>query len=120
MGNVEGRDIIQGACDVVVCDGFVGNVLLKFYESVAQFIIGFLKKEFHEAGEKIDLEEVFRVLDYAEYGGAPLLGVGGISIICHGESSSRAIRNALGVAARAVRSNMVTHIARELAAPEPS
>ena len=120
VGNVEGRDIIQGACDVVVCDGFVGNVLLKFYESVAQFIIGFLKKEFHEAGEKIDLEDVFRVLDYAEYGGAPLLGVGGISIICHGESSSRAIRNALGVAARAVRSNMVTHIARELAAPEPS
>jgi glycerol-3-phosphate acyltransferase PlsX len=120
VGNVEGRDIIQGACDIVVCDGFVGNVLLKFYESVAELIIGFLRKELRQAHEQIDLEEVFRVLDYAEYGGAPLLGVGGVSIICHGESSSRAIRNALGVAARAVRSEMVTHIARELAAPQPS
>jgi glycerol-3-phosphate acyltransferase PlsX len=120
VGNVEGRDIIQGACDVVVCDGFVGNVLLKFYESVAEFVIGMLTKEYRQAGEKMDLKEVFRVLDYAEYGGAPLLGVGGISIICHGESPPRAIRNALGAAARAVRSGMVTHIARELAVPEPS
>ena len=118
VGNVEGRDIIQGVCDVVVCDGFVGNVLLKFYESVAEFTIGLLKKELRQSHEQIDLEEVFRILDYAEYGGAPLLGVGGISIICHGESSSRAIRNAIAVAAQAVRSDTVTHIARELAAPE--
>ncbi len=120
VGNIEGRDIILGACDVVVADGFVGNVLLKFYESVAEFIIGLLKKELRQAGRDLDLEDVFRVLDYAEYGGAPLLGVGGISVICHGESSPRAIQNALGVAARAVRSNMVKHIARELATPEPS
>jgi glycerol-3-phosphate acyltransferase PlsX len=120
IGNIEGRDIILGACDVVVTDGFVGNVLLKFYESVAEFIIGLLKKELRQAGRDLDLEDVFRVLDYAEYGGAPLLGVGGISVICHGESSPRAIQNALGVAARAVRSNMVKHIARELASPEPS
>ena len=117
VGNVEGRDIIQGVCDVVVCDGFVGNVLLKFYESVAQFTIGLLKKEMCDSPDELNLEEVFRILDYAEYGGAPLLGVGGVSIICHGESSARAIRNALGVAARAVRSNMVVHITRELAAP---
>jgi len=117
VGNVEGRDIIQGYCDVVVCDGFVGNVLLKFYESVAEFIIGLLKKEVRHS-DQLNLEEVFRVLDYAEYGGAPLLGVGGVSIICHGESSSRAIRNAIGAAARAVRSDMVKHIARELAVPE--
>jgi len=117
VGNVEGRDIIQGACDVVVCDGFVGNVLLKFYESVAEFIIGLLKKSVRHS-EQLNLEEVFRVLDYAEYGGAPLLGVGGVSIICHGESSSRAIRNAIAVAAQAVRSDMVNHIARELASPE--
>lgn len=114
VGNVEGRDIILGACDVLVCDGFVGNVLLKFYESVAQFIIGLLKKELRNSGESLDLDEVFRVLDYAETGGAPLLGVGGISIICHGESSPRAIRNAIRVAARAASSDMVTHIAREL------
>ena len=120
MGNVEGRDIILGVCDVVVADGFVGNVLLKFYESVAEFIVGLLKKELRAEDRTVDLEKVFRVLDYAEYGGAPLLGVGGISIICHGESSPRAVQNALGVAARAVRSSMVKHIARELATPGSS
>ncbi|MEX2471371.1 MAG: phosphate acyltransferase PlsX [Gemmatimonadota bacterium] len=114
IGNIEGRDIIRGACDVVVCDGFVGNVLLKFYESVAAFIVGLLKKELKELDREQDLEHVFRVLDYAEYGGAPLLGVGGVSIICHGGSPPKAIRNALAVAARAVRSGMVRHTARNL------
>ena len=123
VGNVEGRNIIDGVCDVIVCDGFVGNVLLKFYESVAQFIIGLLKKEIDlDAGSSLDLEAVFRVLDYSETGGAPLLGVGGVSVICHGESAPKAIRNALKVAARAVRSDMVQHSARQLAAArdEPS
>lgn len=120
VGNVEGRDIILDVCDVLVADGFVANVLLKFYESVAGFIVGLLKKELKQQDAQVDLERVFRILDYAEYGGAPLLGVGGISIICHGESSAHAIRNALGVAAQAVRANMVKHIARELGAPEPS
>ena len=115
VGNLEGRDIIQGVCDVVVCDGFVGNVLLKFYESVAEFIIGLLKEQVQNVPEQLDFNDVFRVLDYAEYGGAPLLGVGGVSMICHGESSPRAIQNALAAAARAVRSDMVDHIARELA-----
>ena len=114
IGNVEGRDIIQGGCDVVICDGFVGNVLLKFYESVAEFIIGLLRREESVARGDLDLDEVFRVLDYAEYGGAPLLGVAGVSIICHGESPPKAIRNALAVAARAVRADMVEHIAGEL------
>ncbi|MEX2466349.1 MAG: phosphate acyltransferase PlsX [Gemmatimonadota bacterium] len=115
IGNIEGRDIIRGVCDVVVCDGFVGNVLLKFYESVAAFIVGLLKKELKELGEgSQDLEHVFRVLDYSEYGGAPLLGVGGVSIICHGGSPPKAIRNALAVAAQAVRSGMVSHSASNL------
>lgn len=114
IGNIEGRDIIRGACDIVVCDGFVGNVLLKFYESVAAFIVGLLKKELKDLDRGQDLEHVFRVLDYAEYGGAPLLGVGGVSIICHGGSPPKAIRNALAVAARAVRSGMVRHTARNL------
>ena len=116
VGNVEGRDIIAGACDVLVCDGFVGNVLLKFYESVAHFIIDLLRSALRETPADLDLEEVFRVLDYSEYGGAPLLGVDGVAIICHGESPPKAIRNAVGVAARAVRSDMVAHVARELAA----
>jgi len=112
IGNVEGRDIILGACDVAVCDGFVGNVLLKFYESVAGFLVGLLKQETAGRTPSPQLENAFRVLDYAEYGGAPLLGVGGVSIICHGESPPAAIRNALAVAARAVRSEMVKHSAR--------
>lgn len=119
VGNVEGRDIIGGVCDVVVCDGFVGNVLLKFYESVAAFIIELLKKGLNGAERAgLDLERVFRVLDYAEYGGAPLLGVGGVSIICHGESTPKAIRNALAVAVRSVRSDMVRHSAEDLSAAE--
>ncbi len=118
VGNVEGRDIIQGACDVLVCDGFVGNVLLKFYESVAEFIIGLLDQEMDRLGEGVDLREVFRVLDYAEYGGAPLLGVNGVTVICHGSSPPRAIRNAIRVAVQAVESQMVDHIARELSSED--
>ena len=115
IGNIEGRDIVRGECDVIVCDGFVGNVLLKFYESVAGYIVDLLRAELDAAGEtELDLEHVFRVLDYAEYGGAPLLGLGGVSIICHGESPPKAIRNALAVAARAVRSDLVKHSAEDL------
>jgi len=114
VGNVEGRDLIGGVCDVVVCDGFVGNVLLKFFESVAGFIVSLLRKELGQVGSGDELERVFRVLDYAEYGGAPLLGVGGVPIICHGGSPPKAIRNALLVAARAVRSGMVGHSASNL------
>lgn len=114
IGNVEGRDIIRGACDVLVCDGFVGNILLKFYESVAEFTVGLLTKELSVSHAELNLDEVFRVLDYSEYGGAPLLGVNGVTIICHGQSNTKAIRNALGVAAQAVSKGMVGHIAREL------
>lgn len=114
IGNVEGRDIIGGECDVLVCDGFVGNVLLKFYESVAEFIVGLLQRETARSGTQLDVSGAFRVLDYAEYGGAPLLGVNGITIISHGSSTPRAIQNALGVAVRAVDSRMVEHMAREL------
>ncbi len=116
IGNIEGREIIRGGCDVLVCDGFNGNLILKFYESVAEFIIGILRKEMeaHHADE-LDLNEIFRFLDYEEEGGAPLLGVNGVSIIMHGSSSPKAISNALEVAARAVESSMVTHMAGELA-----
>ncbi len=114
VGNLEGRDIIHPGADVIVCDGFVGNVLLKFYESVAEFLVTLLTREIEEADVELHMDDVFQVLDYAEYGGAPLLGVNGVSIICHGESPPKAIRNAVGVAARAVSSGMVSHIAGEL------
>ena len=116
IGNIEGREIIRGGCDVLVCDGFDGNLILKFYESVAEFIIGLLRREMeaHRVDE-LQLDEIFRFLDYEEYGGAPLLGVNGVSIIMHGSSSPKAISNALEVAARAVESSMISDMAGELA-----
>lgn len=115
VGNVEGRDILNHACDVLVCDGFVGNIMLKFYESLALFLAGELGSRLGQVGLDRELEDAFRVFDYAEYGGAPLLGVNGVSVICHGGSSAKAISAAIGVAARSVRSGLVTHIARDLA-----
>ena len=114
VGNIEGRDIVGGGYDVVVCDGFVGNVLLKFYESVATLLTTRLRRGLDRSSAGDELEFVFRMLDYSETGGAPLLGVGGVSIICHGESSPTAIKNALAVAAQAVRTDMVKHSARDV------
>ena len=116
VGNVEGRDLPTGQCDrgpidVVVCDGFVGNVVLKFYEAIAPFIIGLL------AGAGIDkrtMMSALKDLDYSEHGGAPLLGVNGVSIISHGKSSPRAIMNAIKVGVRAIDSRMNEHIGRRL------
>jgi glycerol-3-phosphate acyltransferase PlsX len=116
VGNVEGRDILTGACDVVVCDGFVGNVVLKFYETVAHLFRELLEREVEsELMQSPGMRRVFKVLDYAEYGGAPLLGVRGVSIICHGSSPARAIKNAIGVALQSVKSKVDQHIAAELA-----
>ena len=117
VGNVEGRGIVEGACDVLVCDGFVGNVLLKFYESVASFIVSLLTNALGEIQSNHDLDAVFHLLDYTETGGAPLLGVNGIPIICHGGSPPKAIRNAIGVADRAARASMVSHFEKELRLP---
>jgi glycerol-3-phosphate acyltransferase PlsX len=113
VGNIEGRDVIRGSCDVLVADGFVGNVLLKFYESVMGFVHGWLTTELADAAA--DLDRLFRTFDYTEYGGAPLLGVNGVTIICHGGSPPRAIRNAVRVARQAVETKMLGHIQREVA-----
>jgi glycerol-3-phosphate acyltransferase PlsX len=119
---VEGRDILtggspRGRVDVVVCDGFVGNVLLKFYESVPALIF----KKLESSGvPKGTLAAAFQGFDYSDYGGAPLLGVNGISIISHGRSSPRAIKNAIGVALRAIESSMDQHITDKLGHGVPS
>jgi len=116
IGNVEGRDILQCNVDAVVCDGFVGNVVLKFYESVARMFVGFLKREVETevlSGEAMN--RVLTKLDYSTYGGAPLLGVRGVCIICHGRSSARAIKNAIGVALRSVETHVSQHIGADLA-----
>jgi glycerol-3-phosphate acyltransferase PlsX len=116
LGNVEGRDLPNGQCDrgpidVVVCDGFVGNVVLKFYEAIAPFIIGLLAKSGIDQGMMMG---ALKQLDYSEHGGAPLLGVNGVSIISHGKSSPRAIKNAIKVAVQAIETRMDEHIGRRL------
>jgi glycerol-3-phosphate acyltransferase PlsX len=116
LGNVEGRDLPNGACDrgpidVVVCDGFVGNVVLKFYEAIAPFIIRLLKQS---GLDERTMMSALKQLDYSEHGGAPLLGVNGVSIISHGKSSPRAIMNAIKVAVQAVDTRMDEHIGRRL------
>jgi len=108
-GNVEGRDLPAGSSDrgpfdVVICDGFVGNVVLKFYEAVSPMIVRLLGD--HPGIDPEHVRSALRALDSSEHGGAPLLGVRGVSIICHGNSSPRAIKNAIRVAVRAVESRM--------------
>jgi glycerol-3-phosphate acyltransferase PlsX len=122
-GNIEGRDILPGPqqrvpVDVVVCDGFVGNVILKFYESAARVFVQLMRERAPEVFERPSVRDLMKHLDYSEYGGAPLLGVRGVSIICHGASSSNAIKNAIRVALLAVRSGLNQHIAAEFAQRE--
>jgi phosphate acyltransferase len=123
LGNIEGRDIVAGhhkfgVVDVVVCDGFVGNVVLKFYESVGRLFVGLVRQRVPDLMGRPELKELFRILDYSEYGGAPLLGVRGVSIICHGSSPSNAIKNAIRVAVQSVESDLSKHIGAEFAQRE--
>jgi glycerol-3-phosphate acyltransferase PlsX len=118
-GNLEGRDLPAGASDrgpfdVVICDGFVGNIVLKFYEAVAPMIVRLLSE--HPGINPEDVRSALKGFDSSEYGGAPLLGVRGVSIICHGNSSPRAIKNAIKVAVRAVETGMNDQIGDRLAA----
>lgn len=120
VGNVEGRDVPTGEArgrplDVVACDGFVGNVVLKFYESAARVFVKLLKQALPDVLQRPEMGDVLRILDYATYGGAPLLGVQGVSIICHGSSPAKAIKNAIGVAVQAVTSNLSQDIGVEFA-----
>src|SRR5262249_24136215 len=122
VGNVEGRDIHKGAADVVVTDGFVGNVVLKVCEGVFEFLMKMTSRELLAAGEverargQQALQAVVDRYDYHEQGGAPLLGIDGICIICHGSSGDRAIKTALGVAAHYGRARLNEWIVKELEA----
>jgi glycerol-3-phosphate acyltransferase PlsX len=122
IGNVEGRDVMAGKADVVVCDGFIGNVLLKTAEAVAE-TIGFIIKE--NIGKSLVrklgyllMRPAFgalkRRMDYAEYGGAPLIGINGISIISHGRSSDRAIKNAIRVASEIAKSEVNKYMQEDI------
>lgn len=125
LGNIEGRDIVtglvpRGAIDVVVCDGFVGNVVLKFYESAAKLFVSLVAQRAPDIAERPAVRELFRHLDYSSYGGAPLLGIKGVSIICHGASPANAFRNAVRVAVQAVQADLSRHIGAEFAQREPA
>jgi glycerol-3-phosphate acyltransferase PlsX len=122
-GNLEGRDLPAGASDrgpfdVVICDGFVGNVVLKFYEAVAPMILRLLSE--HPGINPEHVRSALKGFDSSDYGGAPLLGVRGVSIICHGNSSPRAIKNAIKVAVRAVDTGMNDQIGQRLEAAAPA
>lgn len=112
VGNIEGRELFNGACEVAVCDGFVGNVVLKLVEGLSHGIFETIKHEIEQ--EDADLAHRFEPVvkkiwarhDYSEYGGAPLLGVDGVCIICHGSSDRRAIKNAVRVSVDYVKSGV--------------
>jgi len=114
IGNIEGRDLFSGQADIVVCDGFVGNVVLKLSEGLTEIINGMLQQELNTGpwprADVMILQDVFKrfrkKVDYAEFGGAPLLGVNGVGVISHGRSSPRAIKNAIRTAAEFVRLKM--------------
>jgi glycerol-3-phosphate acyltransferase PlsX len=122
VGNVEGRDVHKGAVDVIVTDGFVGNVLLKYAQGLVAFVLGAVGQEViapltADKGLAADLmKRVVAKFHYSSTGGAPLLGVDGCCIICHGSSDERAIANALGVAAQESRVKLNEKIVEELAA----
>jgi glycerol-3-phosphate acyltransferase PlsX len=114
IGNVEGKDVPSGLADVVVCDGFVGNVLVKLAEGIGEFTFSLLRDEIGRdligivgaALLRPALRRIKRRVDYQEYGGAPLLGVRGVVIVAHGRSGPRAIRNALRVAHQAAEARL--------------
>lgn len=126
-GNAEGRDIPKGEFDVVVCDGFVGNVVLKFAEGLAKTIVQMVKDAIKNGGLLArlgalliipPLKKLAKRLDVSEYGGAPLLGVNGCVIISHGSSNEKAICNAIGVANEFVKNNVLQRISDTLAKEE--
>jgi glycerol-3-phosphate acyltransferase PlsX len=122
VGNVEGREIFGGAVDVIVCDGFIGNIALKISEGVAQHIVALLKDALQstlssQVGYVLSrkaYKNFRKKIDYSEYGGAPLLGVRGVTVIGHGSSNAHAIKNAIRVATELVRGGVNERIEQEL------
>jgi glycerol-3-phosphate acyltransferase PlsX len=118
IGNVEGKDIFSGRADVIVCDGFTGNIILKVLESVAETVADLFKQQLSSnlltmIGGLLSMpafRSLKRKVDYAEQGGAPLLGIDGICIVGHGRSSAKAVKNGIRVAAEAVMHDINQHI----------
>jgi glycerol-3-phosphate acyltransferase PlsX len=122
VGNVEGGDLFSGKVDVIVCDGFVGNIALKICEGLAMEVVKFLRKTYKSSFasqvgyllSKGAFKGIRRTMDYSEYGGAPLLGVRGVCVIGHGRSNANAVKNAIRVAAGLARGRINERIEQEL------
>jgi glycerol-3-phosphate acyltransferase PlsX len=122
VGNVEGGDLFSGKVDVIVCDGFVGNIALKICEGLAREVVKFLRKTYQgslasQLGYLLSrgaFKGIKRTMDYSEYGGAPLLGVRGVCVITHGKSNANGIKNAIRVAAGLARAQLNEKIEQEL------
>ena len=123
IGNVEGRDVFNGSVDVIVTDGFTGNVILKVSEALAEMVQSMLREEIKRTLQasvgfllsKAAFRRFKQRVDYSEYGGAPLLGVKGCVIICHGRSSAKAVKNAIKFAAEFSRQNLAEKIQAQIA-----
>ena len=123
IGNIEARDVYSGAADVIVCDGFTGNVALKISEGLVENIESLLREELSSTitmrvGSLLTqraMRHFRRRVDYSEYGGAPLLGVAGITIVGHGRSSAKAVRNAVVMAYRFASGQFIERVEREVA-----
>jgi glycerol-3-phosphate acyltransferase PlsX len=125
VGNLEGRDLFSGVCEIAVCDGFVGNVILKLTEGLAEGLFKTIVTEIQEeGGEELVarfnpiVDRIWKRHDFAEYGGAPLLGLNSVAIICHGRSDRRAIHNAVRVACEQHNAGLNDAIAEELQRPQ--
>jgi len=128
IGNVEARDVYSGGADVIVCDGFTGNVALKTSEGLVELVEGLLSEELsstitNRVGSLFTRRALrhFRMrVDYSEYGGAPLLGVAGVTIVGHGRSSAKAVRNAVAMAYRFADTRFIARVGQEIAAASPA
>src|SRR6202007_2633407 len=127
-GNVEARDVYSGQADVIVCDGFTGNVALKISEGLVEVIENLLREELSSTitmrvGSLLTrraLRHFRRRVDYSEYGGAPLLGVAGVTIVGHGRSSAKAVRNAVAMAYRFAAERFIQRVEQTIAAASPA
>jgi phosphate acyltransferase len=123
IGNVEGREIYSGSADVIVCDGFTGNVVLKTSEGLVDTVEALLGEELQgtfssQVGYLLSqraFRRFRRRVDYSEYGGAPLLGVAGLAVVGHGRSSAKAVRNAVAMAYRFATSDFIHRVEQEIA-----
>ncbi len=121
-GNIEANEIFSGRCDCIICDGYVGNVVIKISESLMESTLALVRREVKKSPVamlgallmKSCMKDIKKHADYSEYGGAPLLGVNGLVMISHGRSNAKAIKNAIRATIREIENNMIDHVIKEV------